>query len=294
MEKWLRMTISIELTKSQMKSQMRRKLRRERKMYKVYSKRTVRNKIIAMEVFIMKMDISILDKLAEMICGDSPYDNFPYRSSSYLTRFFRGVDLDYVHDGSTRRLWVSNVLEELNKEDNSDPDLPSPKLIKVIEYLLNPVHFKNSTGDYESAIKEVNEILQIKNLIIVKVGLTNNVKLQKIVSGYVSTSISSDEAKNVITFTPSVFDVPNKSVEANLVSVMIPFDISFDNVLEAIKAACSSLDLNCKRVDDIWINSIIIQDIFELIYCSSIVIVPAFRINPPIRSIFHNPALIVE
>ena len=228
----------------------------------------------------MKMDISILDKLAEMICGDSPYDNFPYRSSSYLTRFFRGVDLDYVHDGSTRRLWVSNVLEELNKEDNSDPDLPSPKLIKVIEYLLNPVHFKNSTGDYESAIKEVNEILQIKNLIIVKVGLTNNVKLQKIVSGYVSTSISSDEAKNVITFTPSVFDVPNKSVEANLVSVMIPFDISFDNVLEAIKAACSSLDLNCKRVDDIWINSIIIQDIFELIYCSSIVIVDFSGKNP--------------
>jgi len=189
------------------------------------------NKIIAMEVFIMKMDISILDKLAEMICGDSPYDSFPYRSSSYLTRFFRGVDLDYVHDGSTRRWWVSNVLEELNKEENSDPDLPSPKLIKVIEYLLNPIHFKNSTGDCESAIKEVNEILQIKNLIVVKAGLTNDVKLKKIVSGYVSTSISSDEAKNVITFTPSVFDVPNKSVEANLVSVMIPFDISFDNVL---------------------------------------------------------------
>jgi len=61
---------------------------------------------------------------------------------------------------------------------------------------------------------------------------------------------------------------------------MIPFDMSFNNVLEAIKAACSSLDLNCKRADDIWINSIIIQDIFELIYCSSIVIVDFSGKNP--------------
>jgi hypothetical protein len=228
----------------------------------------------------MKMDLSILDALAEMICGDPPYDNFPYRSSSYLTRFFRGVDLDYVHDGSTRRWWVSNVLEELNKEEKSDPDLPSPKMIKVIEYLLNPIHFKNSTGDYESAIKEVNEILKIKNLIVVKAGLTNDVKLKKIVSGYVSTSISSDEAKKVITFTPSVFDVPDKSVEANLVSIMIPFNLSFNNVIETVKAACYSLNLDCKRADDIWNNSIIIQDIFELIYCSSIVIVDFSGKNP--------------
>lgn len=77
----------------------------------------------------------------------------------------------------------------------------------------------------------------------------------------------------MITFSPSVFDVPSKSVETNLVSVMIPFEMSFDKVLETIKAACSSLDLDCRRVDDIWINSIIVQDIFELIYCSSVVIV---------------------
>jgi len=157
----------------------------------------------------MKMDLSILDALAEMICGDSPYDNFPYRSSSYLTRFFRGVDLDYVHDGSTRKWWVANVLEELNKEENSDPDLPSPKLINVIEYLLNPIHFQDSPEDHEIAIKRVNEILQKKNLIVIKDDLTHRVKLQKIVFGYVSTSIDSYEVKNVITFSPSVFNVPD-------------------------------------------------------------------------------------
>ncbi len=53
-------------------------------------------------------------KLSEMICGDSPFTFFPYRSSSYLTRFFVDLDFDYVHDGSTRRHWVNDALKELN------------------------------------------------------------------------------------------------------------------------------------------------------------------------------------
>ncbi len=40
-------------------------------------------------------------RLAGMICGDEPFTYFPYRSSSKLTRFFVGLDLNYVHDGST-------------------------------------------------------------------------------------------------------------------------------------------------------------------------------------------------
>jgi hypothetical protein len=43
-EKWMRIMISIKLTMSQIMSQMKRKLRTERKMYKAYSKKTVRNK----------------------------------------------------------------------------------------------------------------------------------------------------------------------------------------------------------------------------------------------------------
>jgi hypothetical protein len=79
--------------------------------------------------------------------------------------------------------------------------------------------------------------------------------------------------KEVITFSPSVFIVPKKPVEDDLVSVMMPFAMEFDNVLETIKAACSNTGMSCHRVDDLWNNSTIIQDIFELIYRSSIVIV---------------------
>ena len=66
-----------------------------------------------------------LIKLAEMICGDQPFEFFPYRSSSYLTRFFVvDIDLDYVHDGSTRRHWVNDVLNELNSKQPAATGLP--------------------------------------------------------------------------------------------------------------------------------------------------------------------------
>ncbi len=57
----------------------------------------------------MKIGAAGIMKFAEMICGDDPFRSFPYRSSSYLTRFFVDLDLDYVHDGSTRRVWVNDA-----------------------------------------------------------------------------------------------------------------------------------------------------------------------------------------
>lgn len=57
-------------------------------------------------------------ELAVRICGDN--DNYPYRSSYYLTKFFSDLGLNYVHSGSTRRLWVENVLKQLSIEDISN------------------------------------------------------------------------------------------------------------------------------------------------------------------------------
>lgn len=50
--------------------------------------------------------------LAERICGDN--NNFPYRSSYYITKFFRDLGYDFSHDGSTRRIWIKNVLLSLD------------------------------------------------------------------------------------------------------------------------------------------------------------------------------------
>jgi hypothetical protein len=54
-----------------------------------------------------------LTQIADMICGNSKEDVesfFRYRSSSFLTEFFRDCDTDYEHDGSTRNRWVAEVL----------------------------------------------------------------------------------------------------------------------------------------------------------------------------------------
>lgn len=51
-------------------------------------------------------------QLSEMICGD--HENFPYRSSTYLTEFFQNLGYNFVHENETRRYWVKDRLEELN------------------------------------------------------------------------------------------------------------------------------------------------------------------------------------
>ena len=75
----------------------------------------------------MKIGPAGLTRLAEMICGYAPFTYFPYRSSSYLTGFFHELDLNYAHDGTTRRHWVRSVLNEINELSPSGENMPSAK-----------------------------------------------------------------------------------------------------------------------------------------------------------------------
>ena len=109
-------------------------------------------------------------KLAEMICGAAGmqggfvWKNFPYRSSSYLTRFFVDCDLDYRHDGSTRDSWVISVLSQVNAGPCQDQNLPSDDMQTVIEHLLNPEHFPVDVYDHAAAIDDVNNALSKDDL----------------------------------------------------------------------------------------------------------------------------------
>ena len=71
---------------------------------------------------------------------------------------------------------------------------------------------------------------------------------------------------------PSIFRVPEGGVEQDLVSVMRPFDAKFDRVQAILKDSCEDLKLRCLDANEIWNESEIIQDIFSLIYRSSVVI----------------------
>ncbi len=221
-----------------------------------------------------------LVKIAEMICGDSPFDFFPYRSSSYLTRFFIDLDLDYVHDGSTRRHWVTEVLKELNSKKELSHNMPSREIIKVIENLLNPNYFLfNDKVDREKAKDAVKACLRTYELTIAEQpnGL---VKLCPMHGEFVSTDHLEVPYERLITFKPSVFQVPNKQQNELLISVMMPFDKGFAGTYDSIKKVADYMGKECLRADSIWDNSTFIQDIFDLIYCSKVVIVDFTGRNP--------------
>src|SRR5690242_11498750 len=74
----------------------------------------------------MKLSERVLEELGKMVVGDAKH--FPYRSSSYITRFFRRCDLSFVHDGSTRARWAQERLAELNLGAAQSADLPSNDL----------------------------------------------------------------------------------------------------------------------------------------------------------------------
>ena len=79
---------------------------------------------------------------------------------------------------------------------------------------------------------------------------------------------------------PKVFRIPKSEVEADLVSVMRPFDPSFKSVQTTLKKACNSLNLSCYDASEIWNESEILQDVFSLIYRSKVVICDYSDRNP--------------
>jgi len=99
---------------------------------------------------------------------------------------------------------------------------------------------------------------------------------------------SQDEHTRRIVFSPTVFRVPDAGVDYSLVSAMMPFSPSFTSVYHSIQCAASSAGLACKRADDIWDDSTVIQDIFSLIFQSYIVVCDFSEKNP---NVFYEAGL---
>jgi hypothetical protein len=93
-----------------------------------------------------------------------------------------------------------------------------------------------------------------------------------------ATNVSSEvTAAKTIVFSPTVFSVPDCGVDRKLVSVMMPFEEAFSPVYQEIEVAAADSSL---RADNIWNNSVVIQDIFALIYESFIVVCDFTGRNP--------------
>ena len=98
-----------------------------------------------------------------------------------------------------------------------------------------------------------------------------------IVSEFISTS-HAEMPKRMVTFSPQVFEIPTKPQNEKLVTVMLPFKLQ--ESFTAVKHACDKLGLECKKADDIWENATFIQDIFELIFTSKVVVADFTGKNP--------------
>ena len=105
----------------------------------------------------MKLRDKTIDEIADMICGNES-EYFIYRSSSYLTKFFKECGLNYVHDGSTRKWWVADVLSEIQSEPGSNPHLLPDKFILVIRELMD-IHDVADDPERKNALKELNSSL---------------------------------------------------------------------------------------------------------------------------------------
>lgn len=223
----------------------------------------------------MQLKSAALDQIAQFICGDNPLP-FPYRSSSKLTTFFTGLGLDYIHRGETRNAWTRDAVIDINKKASRDGAFPSDEMVAVIEEVMNPTYFdglESEKVNYHAALTAMNQVLKQYKLEIA-IDPSGVGRLRPIDQYFVSTAHSSPELVKKLTFAPKVFDIPQSTeIQRDLVAIMMPFGAGFAKVHHAIKSACSDANLQCKRADDIWNNSTIIQDIVDLIFVADIVVV---------------------
>jgi hypothetical protein len=110
----------------------------------------------------MKWRERTLEEIADTICGNFSADqsSFLYRSSSYLTRFFRDAGTDYMHDGSSRKWWVKDALAEMLREPHPNAQTPPEAFCRVIQILMDPEDATNEGPEREGALAALNATLK--------------------------------------------------------------------------------------------------------------------------------------
>ena len=229
----------------------------------------------------MRLKPATVSLIAKCICGDPPLP-FPYRTGRDLSEFFQGLGFDYRLEGS-RNPSVQSMLTTINLASPVDGEMPSTELASVIEELMNRSYFEEDREgevNYSEALNRVNNMLAAYGLEVESNPDGGMPKLLPINNSHVSSEMPAHGSVRKITFCPSVFKVPRGNVSNDLVAVMMPFSAQFNQVYDAIKESCRLARLRCQRVDDVWNESTIMQDIFNLIFMSKIVVVDFSGKNP--------------
>lgn len=102
-----------------------------------------------------------LSQIADMICGNTEVATFfRYRSSSFLTDFFRDCGTNYKHDNSLRAAWVANTLRKILAEPHANANTPPETFSRVICTLMDQGDATINEGpDRPGALKLLNAAL---------------------------------------------------------------------------------------------------------------------------------------
>ncbi|MEF2174934.1 MAG: hypothetical protein V3575_00560 [Candidatus Absconditabacteria bacterium] len=104
-----------------------------------------------------QLDYSTLEAIAAPICGDNNGIHPEYRSSFYITEFFKNVGINRKHDGTSRNKWVYNVLKDLDLSD----------IEKIILKLVDIRLYKGNRENLKLAFHTINNILELEGIKVV-------------------------------------------------------------------------------------------------------------------------------
>jgi hypothetical protein len=104
-----------------------------------------------------------VEEIAEMICipqGTEGTSFFKYRSSYYITRFFRDADTDFAHHSShSRAIWTADTLRTILEAPHADEHTPPDAFCRVIRVLMDPGDAANEGPERLGALTKLNTAL---------------------------------------------------------------------------------------------------------------------------------------
>lgn len=117
------------------------------------------------------LDDSTLEVIAETICGGSAGGGSgymspgPYRTMGEIHAFFRRVGVTPKGESSTRKWFVLETLQHLNRQSTAD-------LEQVLLRLASPLEYRNDTATMHEVIDHLNRVLQVEGLEVVLEGVS--------------------------------------------------------------------------------------------------------------------------
>lgn len=117
------------------------------------------------------LDGSTLEVIAETICGGSAGSgsNYnspgPYRTMGEIHAFFKRAGVTPRGESSTRKWFVLEALQNLNRDSTAD-------LEKVLLRLASPLEYRTDTATMHAVIEHLNQVIQVEGLEIVLDGVT--------------------------------------------------------------------------------------------------------------------------